>query len=77
MPTVINTPVRLMPYEYWMTNTAVKLRARSQVLRELDDPLLVYERTAHPKALAAIRQKLKEWQDSQLSQGLRVRLLVR
>lgn len=53
-----------MPYKHWMTTTAVKLRPRSALLQQLDDAILAYDRTGHPKALIAIQQRLKAWQDS-------------
>lgn len=53
-----------MPYAHWMTATDVKLRPRSALLRQLDEAILTYERTGHPKALIAIQQRLKAWQDS-------------
>ena len=37
---------------------------RSALLRQLDEAILTYERTGHPKALIAIQQRLKAWQES-------------
>lgn len=64
MPTTITTTARLMPYKSWMTNTNVTLRPRSALLRQLDEAILTYERSGHPKALIAIQQRLKAWQES-------------
>jgi hypothetical protein len=61
--TVTNVP-ELMTHAQWLKGTGLTLRPRSNLLKELDQEILNYERNPTVFRLASVKEKLKAWQDS-------------
>ena len=64
MPQTITNLPELMSHGQWMKGTGLTLRPRRNVLKELDQEILNYERNPTVFRLASVKGKLKAWQDS-------------